>query len=127
LAALTFLDTHVAVWLYNGNDELLSPDARSAIASDELRISPMVVMEAEYLHEIGRLRVRGEEVANSLAAEHGVQRDGRGFGAILRQALPLPWTRDPFDRLIVGHAMAADARLLTKDQTIREQSTIAFW
>jgi len=37
------------------------------------------------------------------------------------------WTRDPFDRLIVAHAAANDARLLTKDEKIRRHYKRAVW
>ncbi len=125
--SLTFLDTHVAVWLYSGHLDLLSEAAIAAISEGELRISPMVVLEAEYLREIGRLTVRGEEIADGLAAERGVQRDASPFGAIVRRALDLSWTRDPFDRLIVANALAAGGVLVTKDAVIRRESTVAVW
>jgi PIN domain nuclease of toxin-antitoxin system len=44
-----------------------------------------------------------------------------------RHARSLFWTKDPFDRLIVAHALAADAILLTADGTIREHCPQASW
>ena len=41
----------------------------------------------------------------------------RVFG--IGQAQSLTWTRDPFDRLIVAKAMAANAKLITHDENIR--------
>ncbi|MGB0679193.1 MAG: PIN domain-containing protein [Polyangiales bacterium] len=46
---------------------------------------------------------------------------------VVETAWSITWTRDPFDRLIVAHAMAADARLITCDATLREHSKIALW
>jgi PIN domain nuclease of toxin-antitoxin system len=43
------------------------------------------------------------------------------------QALPLSWTRDPFDRLIVAQAAVRDAPLLTKDRAIRRRYRAAVW
>jgi len=37
------------------------------------------------------------------------------------------WTRDPFDRLIVGLAALAGSALLTKDRTIRKHYRKATW
>jgi PIN domain nuclease of toxin-antitoxin system len=37
------------------------------------------------------------------------------------------WTRDPFDRLLVGHALARGAPLLTKDRLIRRHFRQAIW
>ena len=43
------------------------------------------------------------------------------------QSLEIDWTRDPFDRLIVAQAIAADGFLLTKDRTILNHSVAALW
>jgi PIN domain nuclease of toxin-antitoxin system len=46
---------------------------------------------------------------------------------IARHARLLGWTRDPFDRFIVAHALASNAILLTADKTIRERCSQALW
>ena len=46
---------------------------------------------------------------------------------IVRAAQAVSWTSDPFDRLIVGDAVASSARLLTKDERIRAQCELATW
>jgi len=43
------------------------------------------------------------------------------------EAAPLTWTRDPFDRLIVGDATGANSALLTKDSTILANCPLAEW
>lgn len=49
---MIYLDTHVLVWLYASADKKLSPAACVAIeAAKELRISPMVLLEIDFLHE----------------------------------------------------------------------------
>jgi PIN domain nuclease of toxin-antitoxin system len=42
-------------------------------------------------------------------------------------AVDMHWTRDPFDRLISAHALAAKAPLVTKDRTIRAHLPLAWW
>ncbi|HXH57083.1 hypothetical protein [Iamia sp.] len=42
-------------------------------------------------------------------------------------AQTLDWTRDPFDRIIAAQTLAAGARLLTKDLTIRDHLGLAVW
>jgi len=37
------------------------------------------------------------------------------------------WTRDPFDRIIVGNAAAENAVLITKDNSILEHYEHAVW
>jgi hypothetical protein len=44
------------VWLYRGDVKLLSRAARTHIDSDDLFISPAVVLEIKYLSEIRRWR-----------------------------------------------------------------------
>ncbi len=39
----------------------------------------------------------------------------------------MDWTRDPFDRIIVGHAAVTESSIVTKDQLIRENYTQAIW
>jgi PIN domain nuclease of toxin-antitoxin system len=42
-------------------------------------------------------------------------------------AATLGWTRDPFDRVIVAHALADDLPLLTRDERIRRHCPLARW
>ena len=48
-----YLDTHVAVWLYEKDEERISRLARELIESSELLVSPMVLLEVEFLFETG--------------------------------------------------------------------------
>ncbi len=121
------LDTHVVVWLYAGQLDRISPTGLAAIKSADLAISPMVQLELTYLHEIGRLRVSGAEVVNDLSNRLPLTISDQQFRAVAQAAASLSWTRDPFDRLIVADCLAANGRLLTKDQTIRANTSLAFW
>lgn len=71
--ALIYLDTHVVAWLYAGRVDLLSPNATKLIESEELRISPAVILELECLRETGRLAVGGNTVVQSLSAQLGLR------------------------------------------------------
>lgn len=57
----------------------------------------------------------------------GVQLETRFLDDAANRALALSFTRDPFDRLIASHALAAGAELLTVDETLRANVTIARW
>jgi len=46
---------------------------------------------------------------------------------LVRSAVDLTWTRDPFDRLIAAHAIVTDAPLVTADETLRENLPLALW
>ncbi|MGO9289800.1 MAG: type II toxin-antitoxin system VapC family toxin [Polyangia bacterium] len=121
------LDTHVVVWLYAGDLRRFSPAARRRLDREELRISPMVALEVQYLHEVGRISENAGVVLSDLARKLGlVQAEGE-FSAVAAAAMDLGWTRDPFDRVIVAHAALYGATLLTKDRSIRRNYGRAVW
>jgi PIN domain nuclease of toxin-antitoxin system len=47
--------------------------------------------------------------------------------SIVRAAIEVSWTRDPFDRLIAAQAIVADVPLLTADRTILAHLPQATW
>ena len=125
--ALIHLDTHVIVWLFAGDLDRLSDAARQWIERASLVISPMVELELQYLHEIGRTSRPGREVVADLATRLGLTRSTASFADIAERAASLAWTRDPFDRIIVASALADGCPLLTKDDNIRQHFTAAVW
>ena len=127
MEALIYLDTHVAAWLYAGRADLLSTRARELIDAEELRISPAVVLELQYLQEIGRMAVGAHAVVQSLTAQLGLRVCDLSFPAVIESAVEQSWTRDPFDRIIVGQAMLSDSALLTKDRSILRHFRRAVW
>lgn len=115
------LDTHIAVALYQGKTGGLSRAALRAIDQEPLCYSPAVLLELELLHEIGRLRLGANAIARYLAEQLDVQCAGERFVEVAKAALPLSFTRDPFDRLIVAHATLIGAELITLDEGMRAQ------
>lgn len=126
-SGLVYLDTHIGVWLYDGLIDRLSPDAIAIIEAGHLLVSPIVELEIQYLHEIGRFRPTAQQVLDVLSNEIGLQRSELPFWAITRKACQLNWTRDPFDRLIVAEATIANAPLVTKDKIILTHYGQAVW
>lgn len=127
MEALIYLDTHVVAWLYAGRVDLLSRSATQLLNREELRISPAVVLELEYLHETRRIAVGGNTVVQGLAAQLGLQVCDLPFPAVIESALGQRWTRDPFDRIITAQAALAGSTLVTKDRTIRKHYRQATW
>lgn len=125
--AAVYLDTHAAAWLYAGRSELFPEVARRVIGEHTLLISPAVLLELEYLFEIKRADRPGSEVVADLGEQLGVRLCDLPFAEVARAAARESWTRDPFDRLIVGHAAARGAGLVTKDRTIHEHYRRAVW
>lgn len=128
MEALVFLDSHVVVWLAAGQAKQLSPRAREAVEKAErVLVSPMVRLELAYLREIDRLGAEPDDILLVVATALGVQLADYSFREVAAASAALSWTRDPFDRLIVGHAMAAGGALVTKDETIRAHYARTIW
>ena len=124
---MIYLDTHVVVWAYAGEIGRLPPSVCTRIEESDLLISPFVLLELKYLHEIERLTVEPGVIYENLASTIGLTVCDLPLMRVITEALPQSWTRDPFDRIITATAMARDAILLTKDETILAQYPKAFW
>lgn len=121
------LDTHVLIWLYEGEPRKLSPAARDAIENHVCRYAPMVRLELQFMFEIGRNDADAHTVLEVIKEQYGLEEARSDFARVVDAALTLDWTRDPFDRLIAAHAIAANAKLVTKDQLIRRHCPNALW
>ena len=53
---MIFLDTHIVVWLYAGDVDRFPQRTRRMLESEHLLISPMVLLELQYLHELSRIK-----------------------------------------------------------------------
>ncbi len=121
------LDTHVLVWLYAGQPERFPSRARSALDHSHLMYSPIAELELRYFFEIGRITAPAGDILSYLEARIGIVRDQALYSSVVKESCGLSWTRDPFDRLIVGAAMAGQHPLLTRDREIRRNCHLAFW
>ena len=125
---VTYLDTHVALWLFAQADQGLSAAARGAIeTAGALRISPMVILELDLLNEIGRTRIGSASITGYLQDRIGLSICDRPFAEVAARAGQMTWTRDPFDRIITAQAALGAAVLVTKDRTIRANYPMAVW
>lgn len=121
------LDTHVVVFLYAGALGELTPKVRTALEKDSLAISPLVRLELDFLREIGRITVGSGPILEALGPALGLTISPTPYASVVAEASPLGWTRDPFDRLLVAHAIADGARFATRDRTIRKHFRGALW
>jgi len=122
-----YLDTHVTLWLYAGETARISKRAANLINGEALLASPIVLLELQYLREIGRLTATPRAVAAELKRRVGLEVQSRPLDEIVEQARDLDWTRDVFDRLIVAQAALDAAALVTTDRTIRKHYPKAVW
>jgi PIN domain nuclease of toxin-antitoxin system len=125
---IAYLDTNVLFWLCENQLDRISRPALDALNRNDLLISPMVMVELTYLHEIGRSRRVAQDIVKQLREQLGMRVCDRSFADVAETATFESWTRDPFDRMIVAHAKANGyAALVTADEKIRQHYPRAVW
>ena len=124
---MIFLDTHVVVWLYAADLARFPSRARTLLVEEDLLISPMVVLEMEYLFETDRITEHAETIVDYLSRKIGLKTDTSVFFEVVKVAVNERWTRDPFDRIIAAQARCLDLPLLRKDESIRTNYPRAIW
>jgi len=124
---IVYLDTHLVLWLYAGSLDLISKEAMRVLDESELFVSPVVLLELQYLSEAKKIRKLPAEIVETLHKEINLKICSKDFYGIIAQSLHLHWTRDPFDRIIVANAALNDNILLTKDDDIRAHYKRAVW
>ena len=125
---IAYLDTNVVVWLAQGDLRRISPNAHSVLEQADLLISPMVLVELEYLCEVNRIRLSSRTVLLKVEHEIGVRVCDLAFPRVADAAIDEKWTRDPFDRTIVSQAKANGlAPLISADEEIRENYPRTVW
>jgi len=122
-----YLDTHVLVMLAQGDSHKFSVAAKRAIDRNDLLASAAAVLELQLLYEIGRMRITASKMVAALATGVGLRVCELPFRTVVEHALAETWGRDPFDRLIVANAKAANAPLVTKDARILDNYSRALW
>ena len=122
--SIVMIDTHVAVALYKGRANV-SRRAQRLLDTESVRYSPIVILELELLYEAGRGLVDAAQVCRFLNRELDVAESPERLSDIVRHAMPLRFTRDPFDRLIVAHADYLRAPLITLDSVLHAHYPLA--
>jgi len=123
-----YLDTQVAIRLAAGETKKLSRTAKLALERYDLLVSPMVRIELQYLHELGRCGTDATTTLAFLKDACDLTVCSIPFDEVARAACRETWTRDAFDRVIVAQARAAgDAYLITSDEHIRTHYPKAIW
>lgn len=125
---VAYLDTHVVVRLCENNLARLSERALGAVNDHDLLISPVVLIELNFLLQIKQIVRAPLDLAKQLRMQLGAQICNHSFADLAETALFETWTRDPFDLLIVAHAKSNNfAALITEDEKIRRHYPKALW
>jgi PIN domain nuclease of toxin-antitoxin system len=67
-----YLDTRVLVWLYEKRLDLFTSRAKQLIDTERLFMSPMVILEMDYLHESKRIVVSSRRILSYLQKKLGL-------------------------------------------------------
>ncbi|MBW3660695.1 MAG: hypothetical protein KY397_03575 [Gemmatimonadetes bacterium] len=113
----SLLDTHFLIWVIEASRRL--EDHPWLGDYRPWGVSPVSFLEMKFLGEIGRLDLDGQGFADRVGDDPRFVVDEAPLAALVRHALPLDWTRDPFDRLLAAHSASRRVPLCTVDRTIR--------
>jgi PIN domain nuclease of toxin-antitoxin system len=116
------LDTHFILWIVTEADRL-----RAFPWIEQYRpwgVSPVSLLEIQYLAEIGRIEIRNPQFTDALVEDPRFVIDEIPLVPLMRRAMEFTWTRDPFDRLIAAHSSVRRVPLCTTDRNIRENHSL---
>jgi len=123
------LDTHAALWLFEGNEKL-SQIAQDIImdTGNEIYVSVVSVWEVAIKVSLNKLDFDGGSEAFLLAIEaNNIDLLGvRGEHAKIVEKLPFIH-HDPFDRMIISSALSEDLTIITVDDNIQKYSVSWLW
>ena len=123
-----YVDTNVVLFLVHGELKRITRRAQQAIERDDLLVSPMVILELNYLYEVKRVVASADVILAELYQSIDLRICPLPFERIVRTAAKEGWTRDTFDRLIVSHAKANDnAPLISSDEVIASHYPYTIW
>ena len=108
---MILLDTSAVLFLLAGHRRARPLRAHSG----RLKFTPVALLELQFLQEAGRGRFTLARPADAVAADPRWSVDDPPVSSLIRHALELTWTRDPFDRLIAAHAVHRGWRVATSD------------
>jgi len=121
------IDTHTLLWVLF-EDEKLSEKAKNAIrnSENEIYVSLITYWEIALKYGIGKLELENitpEEIPLK-AKEINIENLEISEDVVSTYfKLPKMKHRDPFDRLIIWHAINKNITLITKDKEIKEYKT----
>jgi PIN domain nuclease of toxin-antitoxin system len=120
------LDTHALIWALEGSRKLSRP-ARRFIesAQNEIIVSAASAWEIAIKKSLGRLSTPGD-LAEAIDSA-GFTRRPLGFAEASRLEYLPALHSDPFDRMLIAHALEEGAAIVTKDEQIARYPVRVIW
>lgn len=121
------VDTHVLLWSLAGEDHLLPPVARRALASlaTDAVVSAATAWEIEIKRALGKLSAP-DDLPEALAAGGYRALPVSVDHAVAAGRLP-PHHRDPFDRMLVAQAVVEGLTIVTGDPHFSPYDVPVLW
>jgi PIN domain nuclease of toxin-antitoxin system len=116
------LDTHFLIWILTSADRI--DEYRWLDDHRPWGISPISLLELQYLAEIGRIELNAAGIVEALQLDRRFVLDEPPLMSLIERALPLTWTRDPFDRLLAAHSTARRVPLCTVDRLLLQHHAL---
>ena len=115
-SAVILLDTHAMIWLATGQRR-----AAPLERLPRLYLSPVSVLEAQFLIDAGKLTLAGGRSADLVVNDSRWRLDEPPAARWFIAACESSWTRDPFDRLLAAHARVRGWKVATADRHLIER------
>lgn len=116
------LDTHILVWRLLDPKKLSSKIQKIFKNQNNYFYIPTIsVLEIQYLNEINRIHVEMDEILRIISEDDQYKTVSYDQHTML-QSLKLTSTRDPFDRIILGHAIALATKIITHDRWMKREA-----
>jgi len=124
------LDTCTFLWMIDDVSNL-GPEARVALedASNQLVLHQASCWEIQIKYDLGKLALARSprEIISQGIAMHGIEYHSlQDEGIWHLQKLP-PIHRDPFDRILISHALCQGLKLATPDPRIAQYPVAIIW
>jgi len=120
------LDTHALIWALEGSTRLLKP-ARRVIAdpANEILVSSVCAWEIAIKKSMGKLDVPDDLI--EAIDDAGFIRRPLGFAEAARLGRLPKHHSDPFDRMLIAHALEERCAVVTRDAQIARYAIETIW
>ena len=113
------LDTNILLLFFEERLDELDPARHNALSTADLNVSVLSLWEIAIKFRLGKLSLRPPlAILPDLLTELGLALLDIKAPHVLAEVEPLPPTRDPFDRLLLGQCVVENLRLVTLDRAL---------
>jgi PIN domain nuclease of toxin-antitoxin system len=111
------LDSHFLIWIVTRSRRL----SRFPWLDRYLPwgVSPIALLEIQFLSELGKVDLK-PGFHDAVRSDARFELDDPPSASLVERAIPLSWTRDPFDRLLAAHSEVRRSPMISVDEDMLE-------